>query len=83
VETLAELGEEVGLDADEVRDAFDDEEYAEDVEQDITRARMLGVNGVPFFLLEEKYGVSGAQPAETFAEVLGKVLELRDNGSDD
>ncbi len=77
-DTLAELGEEVGLDGDEVRDAFGDEEYGEAVEQDITRARMLGVSGVPFFLVEQKYGISGAQSAETFASALERVLELRD-----
>lgn len=76
-ETLAELGEEVGLDADEVRDAFDDEEFGDAVDQDITRARMLGVNGVPFFLLDQQYGVSGAQSADSFEQVLERVLELR------
>lgn len=78
-ETLAELGEEVGLDEDEVRDAFDDEDFEDAVERDITRARMLGVNGVPYFLFEEKYAVSGAQPAATFADVLEQVLSLREN----
>lgn len=77
-EVLAQLGEEVGLDADEVRDAFADEQYGEAVEQDITRARMLGVNGVPFFLVEEKYGISGAQSADVFVSALEQVLELRD-----
>ena len=77
-DTLAELGEEVGLDGDEVREAFADEEYGEAVERDITRARMLGVSGVPFFLVEQKYGISGAQSAETFASALERVLELRD-----
>lgn len=83
VETLAELGEEVGLDSEEVRDAFEDEDLGEAVEKDITRARMLGVNGVPYFLFEQKYGVSGAQSAETFADVLEQVLTLRDNDSED
>ena len=82
VETLAELGEEVGLDADEVRDAYEDEEYEDAVERDITRARMLGVNGVPYFLFEEKYAVSGAQSAETFANVLEQVLAFRDSGTE-
>lgn len=81
-ETLAELGEEVGLDSDEVRDAFNDEEFEEAVEKDITRARMLGVKGVPYFLFEEKYAVSGAQSAETFTNVLEQVLELRENDSE-
>lgn len=82
VETLAELGEEVGLDSDEVRDAYNDEEYEDDVEKDIARARMLGVNGVPYFLFEEKYAVSGAQPAETFTDVLEQVMNLRENDSE-
>ncbi len=81
-ETLARLGEEVGLDSEEVRDAFDDDEYGDAVDRDITRARMLGVNGVPFFLLEEKYGVSGAQSADTFASVLERVLEFQRTGTE-
>lgn len=81
IETLAELGEEVGLDADEVRDAYHDEAFEEAVERDITRARMLGVNGVPYFLFEEKYAVSGAQSAETFANVLEQVLSFHNGES--
>lgn len=76
-ETLAALGEDIGLDADEVRDAFDDESLGDAVDADITRARMLGVNGVPFFLLDEKYGVSGAQSVDAFVGVFDQVLELR------
>lgn len=75
-EALARLGEEVGLNADEVRAALDSEEYGEAVDRDITRAQMLGVNGVPFFLIEEKYGVSGAQSAEAFAGAFEQVLGL-------
>lgn len=79
-ETLARLGEEIGLDPDEVRDAIDDEQYEEAVDRDITRARMLGANGVPYFLFEQQYAVSGAQPAATFADVLDRVLELQRGG---
>ncbi len=43
---------------------------------------MLGVNGVPFFLFEEKYAVSGAQSAETFSNVLEQVLGFRDSGTE-
>ena len=80
--TLAELGEELGLDADEVRDAFDDEEFEDAVERDITRARMLGVTGVPYFLFEEKYAVSGAQSADVFANVLEQVLSFSISGEE-
>lgn len=82
-DTLAELGEEVGLDSDEVREAFDDEAYEEAVDRDITRARMLGAAGVPFYLFDQQYAVSGAQPAATFAEVLDRVLELQRGGGSD
>lgn len=80
VEVLARLGEEVGLDADEVRDAVDDDEFDEAVDCDISRARMLGASGVPFYLFEEKYAVYGAQSAETFTQVLDRVLELQRAG---
>lgn len=79
VEVLAQLGEEVGLDADEVREAFASEELGDAVERDSTRARMLGVTGVPFYLFEQKYGVSGAQSAEVFADVFEQVRALREN----
>lgn len=76
VETLARLGGEAGLDADAVRAVLDDEAYAEKVDADITRAKMLGVQGVPFFLIESKYGISGAQTADAFAGAFTQVLEL-------
>ncbi|MBL3686422.1 DsbA family oxidoreductase [Leucobacter zeae] len=75
-ESLARLGAEVGLDPDAVRAALDDETYGAAVQQDITRARMLGISGVPFFLLEQQYGVSGAQSAEAFAGVLEQVRAI-------
>jgi len=79
VAAIAEAMTEVGLDPDEVRAAFTDDRLGEAVEQDITRARMLGVTGVPFFLFDQKYAVPGAQGAEVFADVLGQVLELQRN----
>ncbi|MGJ0203779.1 DsbA family protein [Leucobacter sp. gxy201] len=75
-DALARLGAEAGLDADEVRSALDDEAFGEAVQRDIARARGLGITGVPFFLLDQKYGVSGAQPAEAFAGVLEQVLGI-------
>jgi predicted DsbA family dithiol-disulfide isomerase len=80
-DTLARLGADAGLDPDAVRAALDDDAYGEAVEQDITRARMLGVNGVPFFLIDQKYGVSGAQSADAFAGAFEQVLGLREEAS--
>ncbi len=75
-EQIAKVVDAVGLDPDEVRDAFEDEGYGEAVESDITRARMLGVTGVPFYLINEKYGVSGAQQPEMFVSAFEQVLTL-------
>ncbi len=72
-ETLAQLGAEVGLDAAEIRQALAAGIYAEAVRYDEYQAQQIGVRGVPFFVFEDKYAVSGAQPAELFAEVLDKV----------
>ncbi len=72
-ETLVTLAAEVGLDADEARSMLDGNAYAEDVRGDERRAAMLGISGVPFFVFDEKYGVSGAQPTDLFREVLEKA----------
>ncbi|MEB4613955.1 DsbA family oxidoreductase [Leucobacter sp. M11] len=72
---LAALGAEVGLAEADVRAALQDPATAEAVQDDITRARMLGISGVPFYLLESKYGVSGAQSPESFVSVFEQVLE--------
>ncbi len=69
-ETLVRLAAEAGLDADEARAALDGDAFADAVRADERRARMLGINGVPFFVVDERYGVSGAQPAEMLLQVL-------------
>ena len=75
IETLAQLGEEVGLQADEVKDVLQSDKYAQDVLLDQYKAQQLGIQGVPFYVFNNKYGVSGAQSPETFAQVLEKVWE--------
>lgn len=81
-DALARLGSEAGLDPDAVRAALEDDELGDAVEADVTRARMLGVTGVPFFLIDQKYGVSGAQTAEAFAGAFEQVLGLREAPAD-
>lgn len=76
-DALARLGAEAGLDPDEVRAALDDEAYGEAVQRDIVRARQLGISGVPFFLLDGQYGVSGAQSTDAFSNVFEQVLSFR------
>ena len=74
-ETLVGLGVEVGLDADAVRAALASDSQAAGVRADLARAREVGVRGVPFFLLDGKYGVSGAQSADSLLDVLEQVWE--------
>ncbi|WP_330303655.1 MULTISPECIES: DsbA family oxidoreductase [unclassified Streptomyces] len=70
-ERLVELAVAAGLDAGAARGVLaDPKAYADDVRADEREAAELGANGVPFFVLDRKYGVSGAQPAEVFAQAL-------------
>jgi len=69
-ETLARLLGEVGVDEDRVRSVLAGTEYATQVRDDIEEAQRLGATGVPFFVIDRKYGISGAQPAETFLHAL-------------
>jgi predicted DsbA family dithiol-disulfide isomerase len=69
-EELTELAVEVGLPEAEVRAALASDEFAEAVRADEQQARAYGINGVPFFVIDGRYGVSGAQPAETFLQGL-------------
>ena len=70
VDYLAEVGREIGLDLDEVRRILATDEFSDEVRADISEARALGANGVPFFVIDRKYGISGAQPAEVFSQAL-------------
>ncbi len=70
-ERLVELAVEAGLDAEDARKVLaDPTAYADAVRADVREAAELGANGVPFFVLDRKYGVSGAQPAQVFAQAL-------------
>ncbi|MGW3665795.1 DsbA family oxidoreductase [Streptomyces sp. NPDC005141] len=73
-ERLVELAVAAGLDADAAREVLaDPAAYADDVRADEREAAELGANGVPFFVLDRTYGVSGAQPAEVFAQALAQA----------
>ncbi|MCF3123332.1 DsbA family oxidoreductase [Streptomyces arenae] len=75
---VVELAVEAGLDETEVRAVLaDPERYADDVRADEREAAELGANGVPFFVLDRAYGVSGAQPAEVFAQALEQAWGAR------
>ncbi|OIK26660.1 DsbA family oxidoreductase [Streptomyces malaysiense] len=73
-ERLVELATGAGLDAAEARAVLaDPEAYADAVREDEREAAELGANGVPLFVLDRKYGVSGAQPAEVFTQALDRA----------
>jgi predicted DsbA family dithiol-disulfide isomerase len=63
-DALARLAADIGLDDEAVRAVLDSDAYAEDVRHDELEARQLGISGVPFFVLDRAYGISGAQPSE-------------------
>ncbi|NUU05339.1 DsbA family oxidoreductase [Leifsonia sp. C5G2] len=77
IEDLADLAAEVGLDRAEAVAALQSNQYLTDVRADQSTAIEYGINGVPFFVIEGKYGVSGAQDAQTFAQVLEQVWSER------
>ena len=72
-DTLTRIAAGVGLDAERVREVLASDEYADAVEADIREAVALGATGVPFYVIDRKYGVPGAQPAETFVQVLERA----------
>jgi len=69
-DTLVELGENIGLNKEEVKQTLESNNYANEVQNDIAEAEALGIRGVPFFVLDRKYAVSGAQSADAFVQAL-------------
>ena len=66
LDVLIALGEQIGLSKEELEQVLQSDEFAEAVRHDIYEARQIGVAGVPYFLFDRKYALSGAQPVETF-----------------
>lgn len=75
--TLARLSEEVGLDPVQVADVLATDRYAQAVRHDEADARALQVTGVPFFVIDGRYGLAGAQPAEQLLAVLRRAWSER------
>lgn len=76
---LAKIAQEVGLDRDEVEGALTEHRFLADVEADVAQAAALGIRGVPFFVVDRRYGLSGAQAPDAFLQVLERVVEERDS----
>ena len=75
IETLVQLATEIGLEEAEARTVLQDNLYEAEVINDQEEAHQIGVQGVPFFVFNKKYAVSGAQSPEVFAGVLSKIWQ--------
>ncbi len=75
--TLVRLAVEAGLDRAEAEQVLAGDGYADAVRSDEAEARALGISGVPFFVVDRKYGVSGAQPADQLLAVLDRAWSER------
>lgn len=73
VDDLVDLAGEAGLDADAARSALESGRHLADVRADQAQAQAYGIQGVPFFVIDGTYGVSGAQPADAFAQIARQV----------
>lgn len=87
-EVLVKLAVELGLDGEEVRAVLEGDQYSEEVRSDERQGAQLGIQGVPFFVIDRKYGISGAQPLSVFSQALtqawseGQPLQVIGNTED-
>lgn len=79
--SLADVAAEAGLDRDQMLAYLESEEDVETIKLEDTMARQMGIQGVPFFIVNRKYGISGAQDPSVFLEVFEKIA-AEDNTED-
>ena len=79
-ETLINIAKSIGFSEEEAKNALQSDELAYLVKQDMQLAAQLGINAVPFFVINDKYGISGAQQPELFLEALEKTWTEFSNG---
>lgn len=75
LETLVKIGAELGIEADVVREAMNSDAFQHAVNQDIQEAQAIGVRGVPFFVFDRKFAISGAQADAVFEDTLKSAFE--------
>lgn len=76
-EELAALAAEVGIDRADLLEALADGRHAPAVEADIAAAQQLGIQGVPFYVIDDRYGISGAQSPDVFRSALERAVQDR------
>jgi predicted DsbA family dithiol-disulfide isomerase len=74
-DVISDVAAGAGLDPAAVREVLDGDAWADEVREDEAQAQRLGISGVPFFVLDMRLGVSGAQPTELFARALDQAWE--------
>src|SRR5690625_487736 len=74
-DVLLKIAENVGLNKEQAEQVLHSTDYADEVNADIEEAGQIGVQGVPFFVINRKYAISGAQPMKSFVDALEKVAE--------
>lgn len=77
IEDLADMAAELGFDRADVVRSLTENEFLADVKADVAQAQAFGIQGVPFFVIDGKYGISGAQDSSTFAQALAQVSAER------
>jgi predicted DsbA family dithiol-disulfide isomerase len=75
LETLLQCAEQVGIPQAEAKKVLDTHGFEEEIDQDVYESRLIGVQGVPFFVFDRKFGISGAQPDEVFDRTLQQALD--------
>ena len=70
-----ELAGEIGIDTQAANKVLTSEQHTDDVKKDIAEARQFNIQGVPFFVIDRKYGLSGAQPIDAFKQALTQAYE--------
>ncbi|NMH70171.1 DsbA family oxidoreductase [Bacillus sp. RO3] len=80
-ETLVEIAKQAGLDGEESKAVLEGSDFSQDVRSDEEEARQIGVQGVPFFVINRKYAISGAQPKDVFLNSIQKVWEEENESS--
>ena len=72
---LLDCAEAVGLARVEAKQVLDSANFDAAIDEDVYESRLIGVQGVPFFVFDRKYGISGAQPDEVFDQTLQQALQ--------
>ncbi len=80
LETLIQIGVRHGMDCESLKTTLAGAAIRERVEAEASQAQQLGISGVPFFIVNDKYAFSGAQPPETILKVLRQVVERENSG---